>query len=256
MANRNAKTRKYSDFILNFLYFVSVYTVSIVYDYASNYIILNNHEAMRQVVMMVTKGYLMLVPFITLVLISWNENSLLDAVIDSFVSFNASYIICPFFIYISGFLKHEDYWVGSVILENGILMNKINPFTLILEIVMYTCTGVILLRFILDKKFKMFGIFTTCIIFSFILNFFNIIDQVAKLSYIPLCIYARIDYALVEAAQFPIEKVGQITWITWFAKFIIPIAIGAFIPIVVDAIIQTTIDLNKNRRKQNSDSNK
>lgn len=256
MANRNAKTRKYSDFILNFLYFVSVYTVSIVYDYASNYIILNNHEAMRQVVMMVTKGYLMLVPFITLVLISWNENSLLDAVIDSFVSFNASYIICPFFIYISGFLKHEDYWVGSVILENGILMNKINPFTLILEIVMYTCTGVILLRFILDKKFKMFGIFTTCIIFSFILNFFNIIDQVAKLSYIPLCIYARIDYALVEAAQFPIEKVGQITWITWFAKFIIPIAIGAFIPIVVDAIIQTTIDLNKNKRKQNSDSDK
>ena len=256
MANRNAKTRKYSDFILNFLYFVSVYTVSIVYDYASNYIILNNHETMRQVVMMVTKGYLMLVPFITLVLISWNENSLLDAVIDSFVSFNASYIICPFFIYISGFLKHEDYWVGSVILENGILMNKINPFTLILEIIMYTCTGVILLRFILDKKFKMFGIFTTCIIFSFILNFFNIIDQVAKLSYIPLCIYARIDYALVEAAQFPIEKVGQITWITWFAKFIIPIAIGAFIPIVVDAIIQTTIDLNKNRRKQNSDSNK
>lgn len=256
MANRNAKTRKYSDFILNFLYFVSVYTVSIVYDYANNYIILNNHEAMRQIVMMVTKGYLMLVPFITLVLISWNENSLLDAVIDSFVSFNASYIICPFFIYISGFLKHEDYWVGSVILENGILMNKINPFTLILEIVMYTCTGVILLRFILDKKFKMFGIFTTCIIFSFILNFFNIIDQVAKLSYIPLCIYARIDYALVEAAQFPIEKVGQITWITWLAKFIIPIAIGAFIPIVVDAIIQTTIDLNKNRRKQNSDSDK
>lgn len=256
MANRNAKTRKYSDFILNFLYFVSVYTVSIVYDYASNYIILNNHEAMRQIVMMVTKGYLMLVPFITLVLISWNENSLLDAVIDSFVSFNASYIICPFFIYISGFLKHEDYWVGSVILENGILMNKINPFTLILEIVMYTCTGVILLRFILDKKFKMFGIVTTCIIFSFILNFFNIIDQVAKLSYIPLCIYARIDYALVEAAQFPIEKVGQITWIIWFTKFIIPIAIGAFIPIIVDAIIQTTIDLNKNRRKQNSDSDK
>lgn len=256
MASRNVKTRKYSDFILNFLYFISVYTVSIVYDYASNYIILNNNEVMRQIVMMVTKGYLMLVPFITLVLISWNENSLLDAVIDSFVSFNASYIICPFFIYISGFLKHEDYWVGSVILENGILMNKINPFTLILEIVMYTCTGVILLRFILDKKFKMFGIFTTCIIFSFILNFFNIIDQVAKLSYIPLCIYARIDYALVEAAQFPIEKVGQITWITWFAKFIIPIAIGAFIPIVVDAIIQTTIDLNKNRRKQNSDSDK
>lgn len=256
MASLNVKTRKYSDFILNFLYFISVYTVSIVYDYASNYIILNNNEVMRQIVMMVTKGYLMLVPFITLVLISWNENSLLDAVIDSFVSFNASYIICPFFIYISGFLKHEDYWVGSVILENGILMNKINPFTLILEIVMYTCTGVILLRFILDKKFKMFGIFTTCIIFSFILNFFNIIDQVAKLSYIPLCIYARIDYALVEAAQFPIEKVGQITWITWFAKFIIPIAIGAFIPIVVDAIIQTTIDLNKNKRKQNSDSDK
>ena len=256
MGSRNVKTRKYSDFILNFLYFISVYTVSIVYDYASNYIILNNNEVMRQVIMMVTKGYLMLVPFITLVLISWNENSLLDAVIDSFVSFNASYIICPFFIYISGFLKHEDYWVGSVILENGILMNKINPFTLILEIVMYTCTGVILLRFILDKKFKMFGIFTTCIIFSFILNFFNIIDQVAKLSYIPLCIYARIDYALVEAAQFPIEKVGQITWITWFAKFIIPIAIGAFIPIIVDAIIQTTIDLNKNRRKQNSDSDK
>ena len=256
MANRNAKTRKYSDFILNFLYFISVYTVSIVYDYASNYIILNNNEVTRQIVMMVTKGYLMLVPFITLVLISWNENSLLDAVIDSFVSFNASYIICPFFIYISGFLKHEDYWVGSVILENGILMNKINPFTLILEIVMYTCTGVILLRFILDKKFKMFGIFTTCIVFSFILNFFNIIDQVAKLSYIPLCIYARIDYALVEAAQFPMEKVGQITWITWFTKFIIPIAIGAFIPIIVDAIIQTTIDLNKNRRKQNSDSDK
>lgn len=256
MANRNAKIRKYSDFILNFLYFISVYTVSIVYDYASNYIILNNNEVTRQIVMMVTKGYLMLVPFITLVLISWNENSLLDAVIDSFVSFNASYIICPFFIYISGFLKHEDYWVGSVILENGILMNKINPFTLILEIVMYTCTGVILLRFILDKKFKMFGIFTTCIVFSFILNFFNIIDQVAKLSYIPLCIYARIDYALVEAAQFPIEKVGQITWITWFAKFIIPVAIGAFIPIIVDAIIQTTIDLNKNRRKQNSDSDK
>ena len=256
MANQNAKARKYSDFILNFLYFVSVYTVSIVYDYASNYIILNDHETMRQLTMMVAKGYLMLVPFITLVLISWNENSLLDAVIDSFVSFNASYIICPFFIYASGFLKHEDYWVGSVILENGILMNKINPFTLILEIVMYTCTGVILLRFILDKKFKMFGIFTTCIIFSFILNFFNIIDQVAKLSYIPLCIYARIDYALVEAAQFPIEKVGQITWITWFAKFIIPIAIGAFIPIIVDAIIQTTIDLNKNRRKQNSDSDK
>lgn len=256
MTNRNAKTRKYSDFILNFLYFVSVYTVSIVYDYANNYIILNNHEIMRQLTMMITKGYLMLVPFITLVLISWNENSLLDAVIDSFASFNVSYIICPFFIYISGFLKHEDYWVGSVILENGILMNKINPFTLILEIVMYTCTGVILLRFILDKKFKMFGIFTTCIVFSFILNFFNIIDQVAKLSYIPLCIYARIDYALVEAAQFPIEKVGQITWITWFAKFIIPIAIGAFIPIIVDAIIQTTIDLNKNRRKQNSDSDK
>lgn len=256
MANRNTKTRKYSDFILNFLYFISVYIVSIVYDYASNYIILNNNEVMRQVIMMVTKGYLMLVPFITLVLISWNENSLLDAVIDSFVSFNASYIICPFFIYISGFLKHEDYWVGSVILENGILMNKINPFTLILEIVMYTCTGVILLCFILDKKFKMFGIFTTCIIFSFILNFFNIIDQLAKLSYIPLCIYARIDYALVEEAQLPMEKVSQITWIVWFVKFIIPIAIGAFIPIVIDAIIQSVIEFKRNKEKQNSDSDK
>ena len=250
MANRNANTRKYSDFILNFLYFVSVYFVSIIYDYANNYIILNNHETMRQVVMCVTKGYLMLVPFITIVLISWNENSLLDAIIDSFVSFNASYIICPFFIYISGFLKHEDYWVGSVILENGILMSKINPFTLILEIVMYTCTGVILLRFILDKKFKLFGIFVTCIVFSFILNFFNIIDQVAKLSYIPLCIYARIDYALVEAAQFPMEKVGQITWIAWFTKFIIPIAIGAFIPIVIDAIIQSVIDLKKKKERK------
>ena len=101
MANRNAKIRKYSDFILNFLYFVSVYIVSIVYDYANNYIILNNHEVMRQVVMCVTKGYLMLVPFITIVLISWNENSLFDAIIDSFISFNASYIICTFsFIYL------------------------------------------------------------------------------------------------------------------------------------------------------------
>ena len=72
MANRNANTRKYSDFILNFLYFVSVYFVSIIYDYANNYIILNNHEVMRQVVMCVTKGYLMLVPFITIVLISCN----------------------------------------------------------------------------------------------------------------------------------------------------------------------------------------
>lgn len=253
MANRNAKTRKYSDFILNLLYFVSVYIISIIYDYANNYIILNNHEAMRQVVMCVTKGYLMLVPFITIVLISWNENSLLDAVIDSFVSFNASYIICPFFIYVSGFLKHEDYWVGSVILENGILMNKINPFTLILEIVMYTCTGIILLRFILDKNFKFFGICVTCITFSFILNFFNIIDQVAKLSYIPLCIYARIDYALVEASQIPMEKVGQITWIAWFTKFIIPIAIGAFIPIVVDVIIQSVIDIKKEKQNSNSD---
>lgn len=34
MANRNAKIRKYSDFILNFLYFVSVYFVSIIYDYS------------------------------------------------------------------------------------------------------------------------------------------------------------------------------------------------------------------------------
>lgn len=256
MANRNAKTRKYSDFILNFLYFVSVYFVSIIYNYANNYIILNNHEAMRQVLMCITRGYLMLVPFITIVLISLNENNLLDAVIDSFVSFNVSYIICPFFIYISGFLKHEDYWVGSVILENGILMSKINPFTLILEIVMYTCTGVILLRFILDKKFKLFGICVTCVVFSFILNFFNIIDQVAKLSYIPLCIYARIDYALVEASQFPMEKVGQITWITWFTKFIIPIAIGAFIPIVIDAIIQSVIEFKRNKEKQNSDSDK
>lgn len=253
MAKRNAKTHKYSDFILNLLYFVSVYIISIIYDYASNYIILNNNEIMRQVIMCITKGYLMLVPFITIVLISWNENSLLDAIIDSFVSFNASYIICPFFIYISGFLKHEDYWVGSVILENGILMNKINPFTLILEIVMYTCTGVILLRFIFDKNFKFFGICVTCITFSFILNFFNIIDQVAKLSYIPLCIYARIDYALVEASQIPMEKVGQITWIAWFTKFIIPIAIGAFIPIVVDAIIQSVIDIKKEKQNSNSD---
>ena len=204
MANRNAKTRKYSDFILNFLYFVSVYFVSIIYDYANSYIILNNHEVMRQVVMCVAKGYL----------------------------------------------------VGSVILENGILMSEINPFTLILEIVMYTCTGVILLRFILDKKFKIFGIGVTCIVFSFILNFFNIIDQVAKLSYIPLCIYARIDYALVEEAQFPMEKVSQITWIAWFVKFIIPIAIGAFIPIVIDTIIQSVIEFKKNKEKQNSDSNK
>ena len=72
MANRNAKTRKYSDFILNLFYFLSLYFVSIIYDYANNYIILNNHEAMRQVVMCVTKGYLMLVPFITIVLISCN----------------------------------------------------------------------------------------------------------------------------------------------------------------------------------------
>ena len=229
MANRNAKIRKYSDFILNLFYFVSVYFVSIIYDYANNYIILNNHETTRQVVMYVTKGYLMLVPFITIVLISLNENNLLDAVIDSFVSFNVSYIICPFFIYISGFLKNEDYWVGS---------------------------GVILLRFILDKKFKLFGICVTCVIFSFILNFFNIIDQVAKLSYIPLCIYARIDYALVEASQFPMEKVSQITWIAWFVKFIIPIAIGAFIPIVIDAIIQSVIEFKRNKEKQNSDSDK
>ena len=38
MANRNAKIRKYSDFILNLFYFVSVYFVSIIYDYANNYI--------------------------------------------------------------------------------------------------------------------------------------------------------------------------------------------------------------------------
>ena len=90
MGNRNTKIRKYSDVILNLFYFVSVYFVSIIYDYANNYIILNNHEAMRQVLMCITRGYLMLVPFITIVLISLNENNLLDAVIDPLVSFNVS----------------------------------------------------------------------------------------------------------------------------------------------------------------------
>jgi hypothetical protein len=233
------KQRKYSDFILNLIYFASVYFISIIYDYADNFIILNNHEFWRQAVMCITKAYLMLVPLVTIVLISWNENQPKDAILDTFVAFNVSYVICPFFIYISGFLKQEDYWIGSVILENGILIMDINPFHLILEIVMYTCTGMILLRFILDKKFKIFGLGVTCILISLFLNFFGILDQFAKLSYIPLCIYGEIDQALVEASQFPMEKVGQITWIAWFVKFIIPITIGAFIAVVVDAIVQS-----------------
>ena len=253
----NVKIRKYSDFILNLIYFVSVYYISIIYDYADNYIILNNHEAMRQVVMIITKAYLMLVPLITIVLIAWNENKPKDAIVDAFIAFNVSYIVCPFFIYISGFLKHEDYWVGSVILENGILTMDINPFQLIIEIVMYTCTGMILLRFILDKKLKVFGLGVTCIIISLFLNFFKILDQFAKLSYILLCIYAEIDDALIEASQFPLEKVGQITWIAWFVKFIIPITIGGLIAVVIDAIVQSILyNAKKDKEKQNSNSDK
>lgn len=251
------RKRTYLDFGINLIYFITVYCISILYDYADNYIILNNHEFWRQVVMILTKAYLLLVPFITIILIGINDNKPRDAIIDTFVAFNVSYVICPFIIYISGFLKHEDYWVGSVILENGILTMDLNPFHLILETVMYTCTGTILFRFISDKKFKIFGLGVTCITISLILNFFGILDQFAKLSYIPLCIYASIDKALVEASQFPMEKVGQITWIAWFVKFIIPITIGWFVMIVITAVIQSIFyNGKKDKEKQNLNSDK
>lgn len=255
---KDSKYKKsYFYFILYLIFFSIVYINSIIYDYAKNYIIFNNHESLRLFTIIITSCLFLIIPFIALLLIGISKNNVKDTIIDLFVACNVVYIIIPAIIYFSGILKHEDYWVGSVILENGILTMTINPFKLIIDTILYTCTGMAFVSLINDKKVKYIGIFVTSIIVSILFYTTNLINDLTKLAYIPLCIYAQIDKSLVEVSQLPYDKIHEITWLNWFAKFIIPIIIGSLVGLFINAIIGYFIwEKDYKSKDQNSKSEK
>ena len=156
----------------------------------------------------------------------------------------------PAINYFSGFLNKEDYWVGSVILKTGILTMDISLFRIIMGTTLYTCTGIVAICLFTESKTKFKILTIVSAIFISILHFFNVIDDFARIAIYPLCIYAQANQALIEASQLPVDKINNITWTNWFARFIITIILGSITALLLNAIFYTLKEEAKHKLKK------
>lgn len=247
--NKKSK-RSYDDFYAGIALFSVGYIVSMIYNYAKDYIIFKANCQSRTAVMILCEIVLLMVPFMAFLIIGISNNKPLISALDVIVSFNIVYIVMPSINYFSGFLNREDYWVGSVILKTGILTMDISLFKIIIGTTLYTCTGIVTICLFTESKIKFNMLTIVSIIFISILHFFNVIDDFARIAIYPLCIYAQANKALIEASQLPANKINNITWINWFTKFIIPIILGSIIALLINAIFHTIREEAKRKLKK------
>ena len=247
----NSKSkRSYDDFYAGIALFSVGYIISMIYNYAKDYIIFRASCKSRTAVIMLCEIVLLMVPFIAFLIIGISNNKPLTSALDIIASFNIVYIVMPAINYFSGFLNKEDYWVGSVILKTGILTMDISLFRIIMGTTLYTCTGIVAICLFTESKTKFKILTIVSAIFISILHFFNVIDDFARIAIYPLCIYAQANQALVEASQLPVDRINNITWTNWFARFIIPIILGSIIALLLNAIFYTLKEEAKHKLKK------
>ena len=247
----NSKSkRSYNDFYAGIALFSVGYIISMIYNYAKDYIIFRASCKSRTAVIMLCEIVLLMVPFIAFLIIGISNNKPLTSALDIIASFNIVYIVMPAINYFSGFLNKEDYWVGSVILKTGILTMDISLFRIIMGTTLYTCTGIVAICLFTESKTKFKILTIVSAIFISILHFFNVIDDFARIAIYPLCIYAQANKALVEASQLPVDKINNITWTNWFVRFIIPIILGSITALLLNAIFYTLKEEAKHKLKK------
>lgn len=246
----NKSKRSYDDFYAGIALFSVGYIISMIYNYAKDYIIFRASCKSRTAVIMLCEIVLLMVPFIAFLIIGISNNKPLTSALDIIASFNIVYIVMPAINYFSGFLNKEDYWVGSVILKTGILTMDISLFRIIMGTTLYTCTGIVAICLFTESKTKFKILTIVSAIFISILHFFNVIDDFARIAIYPLCIYAQANQALVEASQLPVDRINNITWTNWFARFIIPIILGSIIALLLNAIFYTLKEEAKHKLKK------
>ena len=247
----NSKSkRSYNDFYAGIALFSVGYIISMIYNYAKDYIIFRASCKSRTAVIMLCEIVLLMVPFIAFLIIGISNNKPLTSALDIIASFNIVYIVMPAINYFSGFLNKEDYWVGSVILKTGILTMDISLFRIIMGTTLYTCTGIVAICLFTESKTKFKILTIVSAIFISILHFFNVIDDFARIAIYPLCIYAQANQALIEASQLPVDKINNITWTNWFVRFIIPIILGSITALLLNAIFYTLKEEAKHKLKK------
>ena len=247
----NSKSkRSYNDFYAGIALFSVGYIISMIYNYSKDYIIFRANCKSRTAVIMLCEIVLLMVPFIAFLIIGISNNKPLTSALDIIASFNIVYIVMPAINYFSGFLNKEDYWVGSVILKTGILTMDISLFRIIMGTTLYTCTGIVAICLFTESKTKFKILTIVSAIFISILHFFNVIDDFARIAIYPLCIYAQANQALIEASQLPVDKINNITWTNWFARFIIPIILGSIAALLLNAIFYTLKEEAKHKLKK------
>ena len=247
----NSKSkRSYDDFYAGIALFSVGYIISMIYNYAKDYIIFRASCKSRTAVIMLCEIVLLMVPFIAFLIIGISNNKPLTSALDIIASFNIVYIVMPAINYFSGFLNKEDYWVGSVILKTGILTMDISLFRIIMGTTLYTCTGIVAICLFTESKTKFKILTIVSAIFISILHFFNVIDDFARIAIYPLCIYAQANQALIEASQLPVDKISNITWTNWFVRFIIPIILGSITALLLNAIFYTLKEEAKHKLKK------
>ena len=247
----NSKSkRSHDDFYAGIALFSVGYIISMIYNYAKDYIIFRASCKSRTAVIMLCEIVLLMVPFIAFLIIGISNNKPLTSALDIIASFNIVYIVMPAINYFSGFLNKEDYWVGSVILKTGILTMDISLFRIIMGTTLYTCTGIVAICLFTESKTKFKILTIVSAIFISILHFFNVIDDFARIAIYPLCIYAQANQALIEASQLPVDKINNITWTNWFARFIIPIILGSITALLLNAIFYTLREEAKRKLKK------
>ena len=247
----NSKSkRSYNDFYAGIALFSVGYIISMIYNYAKDYIIFRASCKSRTAVIMLCEIVLLMVPFIAFLIIGISNNKPLTSALDIIASFNIVYIVMPAINYFSGFLNKEDYWVGSVILKTGILTMDISLFRIIMGTTLYTCTGIVAICLFTESKTKFKILTIVSAIFISILHFFNVIDDFARIAIYPLCIYAQANQALIEASQLPVDKISNITWTNWFVRFIIPIILGSITALLLNAIFYTLKEEAKHKLKK------
>ena len=247
----NSKSkRSYDDFYAGIALFSVGYIISMIYNYAKDYIIFRASCKSRTAVIMLCEIVLLMVPFIAFLIIGISNNKPLTSALDIIASFNIVYIVMPAINYFSGFLNKEDYWVGSVILKTGILTMDISLFRIIMGTTLYTCTGIVAICLFTESKTKFKILTIVSAIFISILHFFNVIDDFARIAIYPLCTYAQANQALIEASQLPVDRINNITWTNWFARFIIPIILGSIIALLLNAIFYTLREEAKRKLKK------
>ena len=247
----NSKSkRSYDDFYAGIALFSVGYIISMIYNYAKDYIIFRASCKSRTAVIMLCEIVLLMVPFIAFLIIGISNNKPLTSALDIIASFNIVYIVMPAINYFSGFLNKEDYWVGSVILKTGILTMDISLFRIIMGTTLYTCTGIVAICLFTESKTKFKILTIISAIFISILHFFNVIDDFARIAIYPLCIYAQANQALIEASQLPVDKINNITWTNWFVRFIIPIILGSITALLLNAIFYTLKEEAKHKLKK------